>query len=155
MKRSVLILLAAVFVSAAGYFVSYELATRPAKILLADPNCGMAWLRGEYHLTEAQYAKIEKMHNDYRPTCARLCERIAVANTKLNHLIASSATVTPEIEAALKEWALVQNDCRTAMLQHVYAVSAEMNPEDGRRYLKMATSRIVTPGMSHTSLVAQ
>ena len=41
------------------------------------------------------------------------------------------------------------------MLQHVYAVSAEMNPEDGRRYLKMATARIVTPGMEHRSLLAK
>lgn len=153
MKRAFLILFIAVAVSALGYFVSYKIATRSAKTCLACPDSGMAWLRNEYHLSDAQFAKIAQMHEDYRPTCARMCAHIAAANEKVDDLIASSATVTPEIEAALKECALLQNECRLAMLQHVYAVSAEMNPEDGRRYLKMATARIVAPGMAHASLL--
>lgn len=153
MSRSIGILVIAVVVAVAGYLLCYELATRPAKTLLATEDCGMLWLRDEYHLTEAQAAKISKMHDDYRPTCERMCQHIAVANAKVNSLIASSGTVTPEIEAALKDWALVQNECRVAMLQHVYAVSAEMNPEDGRGYVKMATARIVVPGMAHQSLL--
>ena len=149
MKRSIRVLVIAVIVAVAGYLLCYELATRPAKTLLAAADCGMVWLRDEYHLTEAQAAKVAKMHEDYRPTCERMCQRIAVANAKVNSLIALSGTVTPEIEAALKEWALLQNECRVAMLQHVYAVSAEMNPEDGQRYVKMATACIVVPGMAH------
>jgi len=154
MRRPILVLLIALTVSLVGYFLCYELATRPAKTLLAAPDCGQAWLCREFHLTGAQEAKIAKMHDDYRPTCERMCQRIAEANGKLDGLIAESHTVTPEIEAALKEWALLQNDCRQAMLQHVYAVSAEMSVEDGKRYVKMATARIVTPGMAHASLLA-
>jgi len=153
MKRAVLFLILTALVSAVGYFACYEMATRSAKHCLAHPDGGMVWLRSEYHLSDAQFAKVTKMHEDYRPTCARMCQRIAVSNAKVNDLIASSATVTPETAAALKEWALLQNECRLAMLQHVYAVSAEMNPEDGRRYLKMATARIVAPGMAHASLL--
>ena len=153
MNRPVLTLLAAVLVSAAGYFVSYELATRPARDLLAHPDCGLAWLRGEYHLSDAQFARISRMHADYRPTCARMCQRVAAASEKANALIAANGTVTPETEAALKEWALLQNECRVEMLRHIYAVSAEMNPEDGKRYVQMAASRIVAPGMAHTSLL--
>jgi len=155
MKRVLFVLLLTLFVSLAGYFISYELATRPAKCMLAHPNSGMVWLREEYHLSEAQYNKIAKMHDDYRPTCERMCQRIADANAKVHALIASNRNVTPETEAALKEWALVQNECRLAMLAHVYAVSAEMNPEDASRYVKMATDRIVASGMAHASLLAK
>lgn len=153
MKRLIIVLLLTGLVSLIGYILSYEMATRHARTMLANPNCGMIWLQQEYHLTDAQYAKIVKMHEDYRPTCDRMCQRIAEANAKLNRLIASSNSVTPEIDVALKEWAMLQNECREAMLQHVYAVSAEMNPEDGKRYVKMATARIITPGMNHASLL--
>ena len=103
----------------AGYFVSYEMATCPARALLAHSDCGMAWLRQEYHLTEVQFRKIARMHDEYRPTCERMCRRIAFANKKVHDLIAASRTTTPEIEEALKQWALLQNECRVAMLQHV------------------------------------
>jgi Spy/CpxP family protein refolding chaperone len=156
MKRFLLVLLITVAVSLAGYFACYELATRHSQMMLAHPDCGMVWLRGEYHLSEAQYAKIAQMHDDYRPTCARMCQRIAEANRKVNALIAANPTVTPETEAALQQWALLQNECRVAMLRHVYAVSAEMNPQDGRRYIQMATARIVEPGgMAHASLLSK
>ena len=154
MKRAALVLLITLSVSLAGYFLSYEMATRSAKTLLAHQDCGMTWLRQEYHLTDEQFDKVMKMHDDYRPTCERMCQRIAVANEKVDTLIASSHTVTPEIEAALKEWATLQNECRVAMLAHVYAVSAQMAPEDGQRYVKMATAQIVAPGMAHTNLLA-
>ena len=155
MKRAFLILLVTVAVSLAGYFVCYEVATRPAKALLEDPQCGMHWLREEYHLTDAQFARIGQLHEAYRPTCARMCSRVAVAHARVNELILANRTMTAETQAALKEWALLQNECSQAMLQHVYAVSAEMPPEQGQRYLKMAAARIVTPGMAHTSLLAK
>jgi len=155
MKRVLLVLLITLCVSVAGYSIFYHLATRPAKCMLDQSNGGMVWLRQEYHLSDAQYSKIAKMHDDYRPTCDRMCQQVAVANKKVSDLIRSSSTVTPEIEAALKDWARLQNECRLEMLQHVYAVSTEMNPEDGRRYVKMATDRIATPGMQHASLLAK
>jgi hypothetical protein len=155
MRRALLILLVTAAVSLAGYLVSYELATRPAKCMMEHPNAGMVWLKREYHLSDAQYARIAQMHGDYRPTCERMCRRIAEANAKVRALIDSNSTATPETEAALKEWALLQNECRVAMLRHVYAVSAEMPPEEGRRYIKMATGRIVSSGMEHATLVTK
>lgn len=155
MKRPLLILLATVLVALAGYGIAYEWATRSSKAMLAHPDCGMIWLRSEYHLSEAQYARIAKMHEDYRPTCERMCARIAAAQEKVDALISVHNAVTPETEAAMREWALLQNECRVAMLAHVYAVSAEMPPQDGKRYLEMATARIVEPGMSHASLLAK
>ena len=155
MKRAVLVLLLTVTVGVAGYFVSLKMAGCPEMASHAHADSGMVWLRREYHLNDAQFASIARMHDEYRPTCARMCERVAIARKKINDLTATSRTTTPEIETALKEWALVQNECRVAMLRHVYAVSAEMRPEDGERYVKMAVKAIVEPGMSHASLLAK
>ncbi|MEI8234585.1 MAG: periplasmic heavy metal sensor [Verrucomicrobiota bacterium] len=153
MQRPLLFLLATLAAALAGYGIAYEAATRPAKAMLSAPDCGMAWLRQEYHLTPAQFAKVEQMHADYRPTCAWMCQRIAESREKVDALIAANPAVTPETEAALREWALLQNECRVAMLRHVYAVSAEMSPADGKRYVAMAAARLVAPGMAHTSLL--
>ena len=154
MKRFALVLLAAALVAVAGHFAVYRMARNPAAQCPMDhPDFGMIWLQQEYHLNATQYARIAQMHDDYRPTCEAMCRRVAEANGKLNGLIGASPTVTPEIEAALKEWSLLQNECRVAMLRHVYAVSAEMNPEDGKRYLRMATARIAAPGMDHAALL--
>ncbi|XHR30317.1 MAG: Spy/CpxP family protein refolding chaperone [Chthoniobacteraceae bacterium] len=157
MKRLFLILLVTALVAAGGYFAAFHLMAHgtPTQCLMNQPDCGMQWLKSEYHLTDAQYAKIAQMHSDYRPTCDLLCARVATANEKLNELIAASPVVTPEIEAELKEWALLQNDCRVAMLRHVYAVAAEMKPEEGRRYIQMATARIAAPGMDHAALLSK
>lgn len=153
MKHLVLVLSLAALVSLAGYFAASHFARHPAQCTMHQPGCGMAWLKDEYHLTDSQYAKIVRMHDDYRPTCDAMCRRVAEANEKLSRLIAASPTITPDIEAALKEWALLQNECRVAMLRHVYAVSAEMSAEDGKRYVRMATARIAAPGMEHATLL--
>jgi hypothetical protein len=61
----------------------------------------------------------------------------------------------PEIDAAMNECLTVQADCRRALLRHIYAVGAEMSPEDGPRYVKMMTARIVEPGLSHETVISQ
>jgi hypothetical protein len=155
MKRLVLVLVLAVGICVGGYFAAYHFALHPVRCEMKSSDCGMAWLAREYHLSPAQSAKIARMHDDYRPTCEAMCRRVAEANDKLTGLIAASPTVTPEIEGALKNWALLQNECRVAMLRHVYAVSAEMNPEEGRRYVLMATARIAAPGMDHAALLSK
>jgi hypothetical protein len=155
MNRGIALLLATVAISFAAFWCSYQLSTRPTKALLAQQDCGMEWLQKEYRLSEAQFARIEKLHEAYRPACARRCGQVAAAHAKVRELTASSVAMTPEIEAALKEWTLLENDCRLAMLKHVYAVSAEMSPEEGCRYLKMATASIVGDGHDHAAMMAQ
>ena len=57
--------------------------------------------------------------------------------------------MTPELQAALNEYAAVQIECREALLAHVYAVSAEMNSDCGARYLHMMKASIVQPAGLH------
>ena len=154
MRRAAIILLITVAASLVTFWISYELVTRPTKALLAHPDSGMEFLRTTYHLSDAQFARIEKLHQAYSPGCAERCGRIAAANARLRALISSSHAVTPEIEATMRQWTLLQNDCRQAMLQHVYNVSAEMSPEDGKRYLKMAVTSLIGQGEEHAEMMA-
>ncbi len=84
-----------------------------------------------------------------------MCEKIAKANDRLDHLIKASKTFAPEVDAAMNQCVTVQAECRRALLRHVYEVSAEMSAEDGARYLKMMTARIVEPGLSHESVISE
>lgn len=138
----VLILLAGVGAWAAGYFVGL----RKVQPLVHADQAEMEWLRKEYHLSESQFAAIRKLHQDYEPVCARLCEQVMDSQDRLSRLIESNRSVTPEVEAALRECARVKEECQQAMLGHVYRVSAAMNEEDGRRYVAMMEERVVRPG---------
>lgn len=139
----------------AGYWIYYQCATAPARSMLTQSGGEMEWLRHEYHLSDAQFSRIRELHREYAPMCDLMCEKIARANDRLDQLIKASKTFTPEVDTAINECVTVQAECRRALLRHIYEVSAEMSAEDGARYLKMMTARIVEPGLSHESVISE
>ena len=149
--RGLVILLVAVVIAITGYAIYYGSATAKAKAMLREPAGEMEWLRREFRLSDAQFERIAKMHREYAPACAVMCAKIARSNERLDALIAANRTPTPEVRAALHESTVVQEECRQAMLGHVYAVCAEMPAEQGTRYLKMMKARLVEHGL-HTDL---
>lgn len=155
MRRGAFVLLVAAIVSVSAYCIYIWCATHTAQAMLSQPEGQLEWLRREFALNDIQFARIRQLHEEYRPKCDAMCMRIAEANGKANALIGSSHDVTPEVQAALNESAALQQDCRRQMLKHVYAVSAQMNPGQRDRYLKMMTSRIVEPGLPHDSVVSE
>ena len=155
MKRALLVILLAVAVAIGGYAIYFRCATSSAQAMLAQPGGEMEWLRREFHLTDAQFARIREMHRAYAPKCGLMCMKIADANAHLDTLIDASGAVTPEIAAALQESAAVQEECRRALLGHVYAVAAEMPPADGARYRRMMKARLIQPGMSSESVISE
>ncbi len=122
---------------------------------MTQPDGQMEWLRREFKLSDTQFTKVKQLHEAYRPGCDQMCLRIAEANGEANALIANSQTMTPAIEAALQKCSTLQNNCRQALLAHVYAVGAEMNPPDAHRYIEMMTARIVQPGLPPGSVVSE
>ncbi|HYR57913.1 MAG TPA: periplasmic heavy metal sensor [Chthoniobacteraceae bacterium] len=138
-----------------GYFSYYRCATARTQAMLTRADGGMEWLRDEYHLSDAQFARVRQVHADYAPKCDLNCGRIAKANARLGALIEANKTFTPELDAAMNECATVQAECRRALLRHIYEVSAEMSPADGARYVQMMAARIVEPGLAHTAVISQ
>ena len=155
MKKALIVIFVAAVVAFAGYWISYRCATAPAASMLTKPGGEMEWLKCEYHLSDAQFARIQQLHRVYAPTCDLMCGKIAKANGRLDQVISTNRTVTPEVAAAMKECLAAQAECREAMLGHVYAVSAEMSPEDGARYLQMMKTRIVEPALPHSAVISE
>jgi hypothetical protein len=145
MKKSLLILAAIIGAAIFAHWVFLHTATRVPHSLLQNSGGEMAWLRHEFQLNDEQFLKIQALHQNYNPTCMKLCARVAKANERFQKVAGSSQTMTPEIATALKECMEVQEDCRRAMLGHIYAISAEMSPECGSRYIQMMLPHIMQP----------
>lgn len=145
MNRLTLTGIAAILVALVTYAVYYRALTAPDKALVSKPQGGLEWLRREFQLSEAQFARITALHEAYGPVCGELCERIGEANSRLEKLTAANRGMCPELEAALADCAAVRRDCNAALLRHAYAVAAEMPPESGQRYLRMMTARLTQP----------
>jgi hypothetical protein len=127
--------------------------TRDLREIANAPNGELQWLRREFHLSDAQFAKIATLHSAYTPVCDEMCRRIMEANSKLDRLVSENREVTPEVEAAIREVGSVQDDCHRQMLAHIYQVSAQMNPADGQNYLRLMKSRVIQPALSSDTAV--
>src|SRR4051794_18130421 len=136
-----LLLVAAVAVAVPALY--YRSVNAPTQTLLQQGGGELEWVRREFHLRDAQFPAIRRLHEGYAPKCQQMCERIDEANARADRLISAQRRVTPEIEAALQECANVHADCRRAMLGHIYAVAAEMPREQGARYLAMMKRSIL------------
>ena len=143
MKRSLLIIVAGLALAIAGFACTYALATAhsPAR----NPKPELDWLKQEYQLTDAQYTQVCELYADYHPKCLEMCREIDENNARLKLLLASTNTVTPEIRQTLAESAQLRAKCEASMLNHFYAVSKEMSPQEGRRYLAWVQTETLIP----------
>jgi hypothetical protein len=91
------------------------------------------------------------MHESYVSGCAERCRQIDRKNEQLRELLAATDQVTPEIEKALNEAALLRAECQKKMLKHFFEVSRTMPPEQGRRYLAWVQGQTILPD-SHAAM---
>ena len=155
MIKGAIALGAAAIAAIVAYCVYFICATHPVQAMMKQPEAEMEWLRREFALTEAQFEKIRALHAAYRPACDDMCRRIGEANAQLDRAVANNATLTPEVEAALRRASEVQQECRGAMLAHIYAVGAEMSPASASRYLEMMKPRITQSALPSDTAVSQ
>lgn len=136
MPRLFLLLAAGLVAGVLAFAAAFWMKTREPRALLREPRSELAWLGQEFDLTPAQLSRIEALHLAYQPTCADLCQRIDVANRRLQTAILGTNTVTDDIRGLLAETGRVRDDCRLAMLGHLYAVTRELPPAAAARYLE-------------------
>ncbi len=160
MKRGLLILLGALGVGLIGF-----LATRLGTVSIpthevhshgkGDQLPELEWLREEFALSDTEFERIASLHLSYLPTCESLCSRIVAARKQVKELVLSGASITPELEAALRAEASLRADCQVAMLGHLYATAAALPPEKARRYLDAMLPEVLAmtadPGQHHGS----
>jgi hypothetical protein len=151
MKRPVLILVAGLAIAVAAYCGVYYGGTASCCRMEQSKAPELAWLKQEFHLSDAEFKRVSDMHQAYLSGCAERCRRIDQKNEELARLLAATNSITPEIEKALSESALLRADCQKKMLQHFYDVSRTMPPEQGTRYLAWIQQQTV-PSDSHSQM---
>ena len=154
MIKGAIALLVTVVASVIAYCVYFICATHPVHAMMKQPEPEMEWLRREFALSDAEFARIQTLHAAYRPTCDEMCRKIMEANTRLEQAIESNTAMNPEVDEAMRMAAQVQQECRHAMLTHIYAVGAEMNPASARRYLTLMKPRLIEVGLPAATAVS-
>ncbi len=137
MKKGLLILVLALAVSVAAYFVARTHQQARHNAVLLDSMPELAWLRSELNLSDRQFEKVSELHVAYRPHCAEMCRRISEAQTKFESLARDNRDMTPELDQAIQEHARVRAECRRHMLEHLYQTAAVMDARQASRYLKI------------------
>ena len=143
MRRPSLILWAGLAVAVLAYCGIYYAGTANSCRMEPGQTPELAWFKQEFHLSDAEFTRISQAHEQYLAGCAERCHRIDLKNQALAQLLAATNNITPEIEKALAESALLRAECQKKMLQHFYEVSRTMPPEQGKRYLAWVQSKTV------------
>lgn len=135
MNRPLILLIGALALGAAIFSASYFVAQRTTEMCCATPTDDLSWLRDEFHLNDADMARIRELHEGYLPKCAEMCAKIAAKKSELESMLGHGTNLTAETQAKLAELAALRAQCQAQMLQHFAMVSQAMPPEQGRRYL--------------------
>ena len=146
MRRSIWILFGGLAVAVLAYCGTYRAGTANCCRMEPGQTPELAWLKREFHLSDAEFTRISQMHEQYLAGCAERCHWIDLKNEELARLLAATNSITPEIEKTLTEASLLRVECQKKMLQHFYEVSRTMPPEQGKRYLAWVQSQTVLIG---------
>ena len=161
MNRSLVILFGALALGAAIFAGSYFASQRACVMCGAEPADKLAWLRDEFHLSDAEMTRIHQLHDSYEPMCMEMCGRIAGKKRELEAALGNGTNITVEAQKKLSELGELRAECQTQMLQHFINVSQAMPPEPGKRYLaemkkltlgsqtEMESSMSDHPGQAH------
>jgi hypothetical protein len=135
MNRSLVIVLGALALGAAVFAGSYFTAQRASIAYCANPADDLSWLHVEFHLSDADMARMRQLHEGYLPQCAKMCALIAAKKAEVQAALANGTNVTAEAQKKLTELGELRAQCQGEMLRHFITVSQAMPPEEGRRYL--------------------
>ena len=127
MKNILITLAVAVAVCAAAFGVGYLACCEPGLHRAANEGDAMTWLRTEFHLSDAQFAAVKKLHDDYGVVCGSHCAAIMAARQR---------------GAPATEIAALEKTCVAAMTTHFRQVAALMPAAQGERYLATVEPRV-------------
>lgn len=127
--RNFLLTLGVALAACAVSFVVFYAVSRPSAEVRAavQERDAMQWLRAEFHLTDAQFAEIQRLHDGYNAQCAEHCAAIMAARRS---------------GAPAAEVARLESVCERSMAEHFHRVAAVMDPAQGRRYLEIVLPRV-------------
>ena len=135
MSRSLAIVLGALALGAILFGGSFAVSQRLCQVCVAQPPGGLDWLRKEFHLNDAEMARIQKLHENYLTQCNAMCRMVGDKKQELAAVLNNATNVNSATKEKLAELAACRAQCQSRMLQYFVAVSQVMPPAEGRRYL--------------------
>ncbi len=145
MKRALIISVLGIVLAVGAFCGFYFLNTASHRALLKSETPELAWLKHEFNLSAAEFARISELHESYMPDCTEMCKRIASKNAELKLLLANTNVLTSEIEQKLSESSQLRFECQKMMLEHFLSVSRAMPAEQGKRYLAWVQNKTFLP----------
>ena len=103
MKRVWFILLSGLVLAVLGYCATYFAGSAPTRCISCSKTPELAWLKKEFHISDAEFERVSKLHEDYLADCAERCARIDAKTGELKTLLAATNKVTAEIERKVQE----------------------------------------------------
>jgi hypothetical protein len=131
-----------VAVAGAAGFVSFRMGGEPEVRDALQKRDALAWLRTDFHLNDAQFAAIRKLHESYSVVCEEHCRAIQEAANSRNVLKAGPHPDSAAVATADRRLQELTQKCETAIAAHVRLVAAEMSPPEGERYLALVLPKI-------------
>jgi len=136
MKKGILILAIALLAGVIAFCLMRSRTITHSRENLLDSMPELAWVRTDLKLTDAQFSKVSELHAAYRPKCMEMCRRISDAHEKVDGLAGKGRKLTPELDAAIREHAVIHAECQQAMLKHLYETAAVLDEKQAGRYLE-------------------
>lgn len=106
---------------------------------------GMIWLKREYQLDDATFAKVTDAHRRYFRACEQRCHELDDLNRHFLSELQTDAQPKSDIDAVHLLQEKLCHDCRLAMITHVHEVAALMPADSGRRFIADVQS-VLDPG---------
>ncbi len=148
MKRCWAIMVVGLGLCAASFAGFYYRGTACCREAESGSQPELAWLKREFRLSDAEFARIQQLHAAYLPQCAARCQRIEEQSRRLRAALAGSTNLTEEARTLLAERAKLRAECEGEMLKHFLEVSRTMPAEQGRRYLSWVEEQTTLRGQA-------
>jgi hypothetical protein len=130
-----------VAIAATTCLLAYHFSADTAVKAAVEKRDAMEWLRADFQLSDAQFAKIKQLHDSYSLECEDHCRAIMQATRARNDLKSTSNDASA-VAAADRKVEELRRVCETAIAAHVRRCAAEMSPEASQRYLALVLPKI-------------
>lgn len=142
MRHFLLTLAAVALLAGAAGWISYRRAADPALTAALARQDALEWLRRDFELSDAQFAAIKKLHEEYGLVCEEHCRNIQDALDVRNALRRDERASPDQRAAADRRYEELRLVCETAIATHVRQCAAIMSPGAGERYLALVLPKI-------------
>lgn len=131
-----------ILVAAVTGWATYRVGLRREVQQALAQGDALEWMRVDFQLTDAQFAAIKKLHDEYSTVCEEHCRAIQVAVRERNALKQTGSADAAVLAAADRKVEELRLVCESAIATHVRQCAAHMAPEAGERYLALVLPKI-------------